>query len=196
VLLLKITSISNIETHTLSHSRSHYVGLNREKHHFPLRSQCWVTRSSTWGLRLLQLIFKFSPFVLCVFSYLLIFFFFVTIPSTQSSNCWSRSIIGRSRSRSESIRKQNIEQKYFAQSALNNKVYGFMVLNATFNNISVISWRSVLLVARETRVSRENHWSVTSLWQTLSHMFYRVHLAWVGIEPTTSVVIGTDCIGS
>ena len=32
----------------------------------------------------------------------------------------------------------------------------FMVLNATFNNISVISWWSVLLV-EETRVPGENH---------------------------------------
>jgi hypothetical protein len=32
----------------------------------------------------------------------------------------------------------------------------FMVFNATFNNISVISWRSVLLVV-ETEVSKENH---------------------------------------
>jgi hypothetical protein len=31
-----------------------------------------------------------------------------------------------------------------------------MVFKATFNNISVISWRSVLLV-EETRVSRENN---------------------------------------
>jgi hypothetical protein len=31
-----------------------------------------------------------------------------------------------------------------------------MVFNATFNNISVISWRSVLLV-KETGVPRENH---------------------------------------
>jgi uncharacterized DUF497 family protein len=31
-----------------------------------------------------------------------------------------------------------------------------MVFNATFNNISVISWRSVLLM-EETGVSRENH---------------------------------------
>ena len=35
-----------------------------------------------------------------------------------------------------------------------------MVLNATFNNISVISWRSALLVEK----AGENHW------QTLSHM--------------------------
>ena len=27
-------------------------------------------------------------------------------------------------------------------------------------------------------------------------MLYRVHLAWAGFEPTTSVMIGTDCIGS
>ena len=32
----------------------------------------------------------------------------------------------------------------------------FMVFNATFNNISVISWRSVLLVD-ETRAPEENH---------------------------------------
>jgi len=31
-----------------------------------------------------------------------------------------------------------------------------MVFNATFNNISVISWQSVFLV-EETEVSQENH---------------------------------------
>ena len=36
-----------------------------------------------------------------------------------------------------------------------------MVLNATFNNISVISWWSVLL-QDETEVPRENHRSVAS----------------------------------
>jgi hypothetical protein len=46
--------------------------------------------------------------------------------------------------------------------------FGFMVFNATFNNISVISWRSVSLV-EETRVPGENHWPVASHWQTLSH---------------------------
>jgi hypothetical protein len=39
------------------------------------------------------------------------------------------------------------------------------VFNATFNNISVISWRSDLLV-EETRVPRENHRPVASQWQT------------------------------
>ena len=74
--------------------------------------------------------------------------------------------------------------------------YGFclcvclMVFNATFNNISVISWRSVLLV-EETGGPGENHWPAASHWQTLSHNV--VHLTL--IEPTTSVVMATDCIG-
>jgi hypothetical protein len=42
------------------------------------------------------------------------------------------------------------------------------MFNATFNNISVISWRSVLLV-EETGVPGENYRPVTSHWQTLSH---------------------------
>jgi hypothetical protein len=45
-----------------------------------------------------------------------------------------------------------------------------MVFNATFNNISFISWRSVLLV-EETVVSGENHRPAASHWQTLSHNF-------------------------
>jgi hypothetical protein len=46
-----------------------------------------------------------------------------------------------------------------------------MVFNATVNNISVISWRSALLV-EETRVPGENHRPA------VSHiMLYRVHLA-------------------
>ena len=43
-----------------------------------------------------------------------------------------------------------------------------MVFNATFNNISVISWRSVVLV-EETGVPGENHRPVASHLQTLSH---------------------------
>jgi len=37
----------------------------------------------------------------------------------------------------------------------------FMLLNATFNNISVISWQSVLLV-EETGAPRQNHRPVAS----------------------------------
>ena len=46
--------------------------------------------------------------------------------------------------------------------------YSVMVLNATFNNISVIAWQSVLLV-EETRGHRENYRPVASHWQTLSN---------------------------
>jgi hypothetical protein len=44
----------------------------------------------------------------------------------------------------------------------------FIVFNATFTNISAISWRSVLLV-EETGVPGKNHRHVASNWQTLSH---------------------------
>ena len=44
----------------------------------------------------------------------------------------------------------------------------FMILTATFNNISAISLRSVLSV-EETGVPRENHRVVGSHGQTLSH---------------------------
>jgi hypothetical protein len=41
-----------------------------------------------------------------------------------------------------------------------------MVFNATFNNTSVISWWSVLLVEG----TGENHWPAASHWQYLSHI--------------------------
>jgi hypothetical protein len=43
-----------------------------------------------------------------------------------------------------------------------------VVFNATFNNVSAISWRSVLLV-EETRVPEENHRPASSHWQILLH---------------------------
>ena len=57
------------------------------------------------------------------------------------------------------------------------------MFNATFNNISVISWRSVLLV-EETRVPSENRRPVTSHWQTLSH----------NVGSSTLSLIGTTII--
>jgi hypothetical protein len=54
-----------------------------------------------------------------------------------------------------------------------------LVLNATFNNISVISWRSVLFV-EETGGPGENHRPVASHRQTLSHNV--VHLALIEIR--------------
>ena len=67
-----------------------------------------------------------------------------------------------------------------------------MVFNTTFNNLSVISWQSVLLVD-ETGGPGENHRPLASHWQALSHNV--VHLARSRFELTTSVVIGSDCIG-
>jgi hypothetical protein len=51
-----------------------------------------------------------------------------------------------------------------------------MVFNASFNNISVISWWSVLLMEE----TGENHRPVASHWQTLSHNV--VHLALIEIQ--------------
>jgi hypothetical protein len=56
-----------------------------------------------------------------------------------------------------------------------------MVFNTTFNNISVIVWRSVLLM-RKPKVPGENHQpAVLQVTDKLYHiiiiMLYRVHLA-------------------
>jgi hypothetical protein len=44
---------------------------------------------------------------------------------------------------------------------MNAHGFGFMLFNTTFNNISVISWQSVLLM-EETGVPGENHRAVAS----------------------------------
>ena len=90
-----------------------------------------------------------------------------------------------------------------------------VMFSATFNNISIISCQSVLMVEatavshciifnmmkeaitwQKQKVPWENNWPATSHWQTLSHndMLYGVHLAWTEFELTS--VISTDCIGS
>jgi hypothetical protein len=72
-----------------------------------------------------------------------------------------------------------------------------LLINHCINRGEILSslikkkWKSVLLV-EETGVPRENHRPVASHWQTLSHNV--VHLTLTGIQLTTSVVIGTDCI--
>jgi hypothetical protein len=67
--------------------------------------------------------------------------------------------------------------------------YLLTVFNATFNNISVISRRSVLLV-------EETGWPGEKPQVTDKHYHIMLYTSpWAGVKPTKSVVIGTDCIG-
>jgi hypothetical protein len=59
------------------------------------------------------------------------------------------------------MNKERQLTKLSAASITEKSLVWFMMFNATFNNISVISWRSVLLVDK-TGVARENHQPVTS----------------------------------
>jgi hypothetical protein len=61
-----------------------------------------------------------------------------------------------------------------------------MVFNSTFNNISAILLRSVLLV-EVTRVPGKNRTCRKSLTNFIT-MLYRVHLAWAGFEFAMSVI--------
>jgi len=65
-----------------------------------------------------------------------------------------------------------------------------MVFNSTINNISAISWRSVLLVEESEYMEK-----TTYLPQVIDKL-YHIMLDRVGFELTILVVIGTDCIGS
>ena len=70
-----------------------------------------------------------------------------------------------------------------------------MVFYATFNNISVLSWRSVLLV-EETGVPGEND-RPTQVTDTLYQIIlYRMHIDLARFELTMLVVMGIDCIGN
>ena len=64
------------------------------------------------------------------------------------------------------ILKQNFNQ--LVRHTKNRRLVRVMVFHATFNNISVISWRSFLLV-EETGLSGENRRPAASNWQSLSH---------------------------
>ena len=66
---------------------------------------------------------------------------------------------------------------------------GFLVFNATFNNISVISWRSVLLM-EETGVPRENHRPAASNIQLL-HL-NEINMRFYGAE-YNNIELGFSC---
>jgi len=68
-----------------------------------------------------------------------------------------------------------------------------MVVNTTFNNMSVLWWWSVLLVA-ETRVPGKA--IDLQVIDKNYHMLYRIHLVWAGFELTMLVVMDAACIGS
>jgi hypothetical protein len=71
----------------------------------------------------------------------------------------------------------------------------FMLFNGTFNNVSTISWWSVLLV-EETGVPGENHRPASSHWQTLSHNIVSSTSRLNEVRTQTLVVIDTDNICS
>ena len=67
-----------------------------------------------------------------------------------------------------------------------------MVFNATFNNISVISWWSILLV-QETGVPGGNHRPAANNWQTVSHnVVFEYISSWSGFELITLVVLAFE----
>ena len=70
-----------------------------------------------------------------------------------------------------------------------------MMINVTVHNISVISWRSVFWWMKPEYSEKTT--DLPQVTENCYHiMLYRVHLSWAGFELTTSMVIGTDCIGS
>jgi len=73
-----------------------------------------------------------------------------------------------------SMRQPQNDKTSAAQTKKVGQFHKKLGLDATFNNISVIFWRSILLV-EETGVPRENHRPVASYWQTVSHnVVYRI----------------------
>jgi hypothetical protein len=73
-------------------------------------------------------------------------------------------------------------QMYMMNICMFVRLFAWWCFNATFNNISDISWRSILLM-EETGGPGQHHRPVASHWQPLSHNV--VHLALVEIRTHT-----------
>ena len=63
--------------------------------------------------------------------------------------------------------------------------FGIVVLNATFNNISVVWWLSILLVEKNTELHQ--------VAVKLDHLMYQYILPWAKFKLTTLVVMGSGC---
>ena len=60
-----------------------------------------------------------------------------------------------------------------------------MVFNATFNNISAISWRSVLLVEETEYLEKNTNLPQATDKLYITYMLYRLHLAMNEVELAT-----------
>jgi hypothetical protein len=67
------------------------------------------------------------------------------------------------------------------------------VFNTTFNNISVVSWRSVLLVGETGSTPRKHQICRKSLTNFTTQCCIEYTSPWAEFKLTTLVVIGTDC---
>ena len=68
-----------------------------------------------------------------------------------------------------------------------------MVFNTTFNNISAISWQSVLLVEEIGVHGGKPQTCLKSLTNFITYYCIEYTSPWTGFELTTLVMIGTDC---
>ena len=81
--------------------------------------------------------------------------------------------------------------KYYSIIEIIPYRFGFMVFNATFNNIWVLSWRSVLFI-EETGVPGKNHRPFPNHCQTWSHNVVSSTPRHERGSNSQLVVIGTD----
>ena len=77
-----------------------------------------------------------------------------------------------------------------------NRLFWFVVFNATFNNISAISWRSVLWVEETGSTLRKPPTCRKSLTNFITECCIEYTSPWTRFELTTLKVIGTDCTDS